>query len=93
MYIFKSALSTHLTERDGLIETLREREHQTLSDLRERDALIESLGEERDQRDQEIVQNRREFQNLLAEKDRDIDKLLVGYNYSLFSIYFHIIYI
>jgi hypothetical protein len=47
------------------------------TELRERDALIESLGEERDRRDQELVRNRRDFQNLLAEKDRDIERLLV----------------
>ncbi|KAL7073056.1 hypothetical protein ACQ4LE_008161 [Meloidogyne hapla] len=72
----RDALSTHLTERDQRIETLREREHQTLGELRERDALIESLGEDRDRRDQEIVRNRREFQNLLAEKERDMEILL-----------------
>lgn len=79
-FYFKNlALSTHLTEREELIETLRERENQTMIELRERDALIESLGEERDRRDQEIVRNRREFQNLLAEKERDMEKLIVKF--------------
>uniref|UniRef100_A0A915N7G3 Uncharacterized protein n=1 Tax=Meloidogyne javanica TaxID=6303 RepID=A0A915N7G3_MELJA len=72
----RETLSAQLTERDGIIESLRERESQMAADLRERDALIESLEEDRDQRDQELDKTRREFNNLLKEKDRDMEKLL-----------------
>ena len=71
------ALRNQVSERDELLEELRDRELRMATELRERDALIESLGEERDRRDQELVRNRRDFQNLLAEKDRDIERLLM----------------
>ena len=77
-------MSAQLTERDGIIESLRERERQMAADLRERDALIESLEEDRDQRDQELDKTRREFNNLLKEKDRDMEKLLVRINWRIF---------
>uniref|UniRef100_A0A914NMR9 Uncharacterized protein n=1 Tax=Meloidogyne incognita TaxID=6306 RepID=A0A914NMR9_MELIC len=72
----RETLSAQLTERDGIIESLRERERQMAADLRERDALIESLGEDRNQRGQELVKTRRKFNSLLEEKDHDMKKLL-----------------